>query len=140
MHKAEIRRIEIQSQPGQIVLEKAHPKNRTGAVAEGIGPEFKPSTAQKEKKQKNKKTLLQKECVPGNPFLHFFQIVFYSNKFSHHISTDTCGPVGSGTNLVLPLHYKEVLTVKSNTTPDKELLLEHYEGHRRAPCILSGTL
>jgi hypothetical protein len=42
----EIRRIRAQSQPGQIVLEtlswKTLDKNRTGGVAQGEGPEFKP--------------------------------------------------------------------------------------------------
>jgi hypothetical protein len=43
---AEIRRITVQSQSGQIVLKtilkKTHHKNRTGGVAQGEGPEFKP--------------------------------------------------------------------------------------------------
>jgi hypothetical protein len=43
--EAEIRRITIGSQPGQIVLktvsQKTHQK-RAGRVAQGIGPEFKP--------------------------------------------------------------------------------------------------
>jgi hypothetical protein len=44
--EAEIRRITVQSQPGQIVCEtlslKTLHKNRTGGVAQGEGPEFKP--------------------------------------------------------------------------------------------------
>jgi hypothetical protein len=44
--EAEIRRINIQSQPGQIVHEtlsqKTLQKNRAGGVAQGEGPEFKP--------------------------------------------------------------------------------------------------
>jgi hypothetical protein len=43
--QAEIRRITVQSQPGQIVHEtlsqKTHHKNRAGGVAQGVGPEFK---------------------------------------------------------------------------------------------------
>jgi hypothetical protein len=44
--EAEIRRIEFQSQPWQIVHEtlsqKTLHKNRAGRVAQGEGPEFKP--------------------------------------------------------------------------------------------------
>jgi hypothetical protein len=45
--EAEIRRTEVRSQPGQIVLEtlsrkKTITKKRAGAVAQGVGPEFKP--------------------------------------------------------------------------------------------------
>jgi hypothetical protein len=44
--EAEIRRIEVQSQPRQIVLETLYRKNpsqkRAGGVAQGVGPEFKP--------------------------------------------------------------------------------------------------
>jgi hypothetical protein len=56
--KAEIRRIEVQSQSRQIVWEtlswkKKNPsQKRAGGVAQGIGPEFK---LQYHKKKKNKK-------------------------------------------------------------------------------------
>jgi hypothetical protein len=45
--EAEIRRIAVQTQPGQIVCETLsgitlHRKNRAGGVAQGTGPEFKP--------------------------------------------------------------------------------------------------
>jgi hypothetical protein len=45
--EAEIRRIEVQSQPGQNsfrdpIWKKTHHKKRTGRVAQGVGPEFKP--------------------------------------------------------------------------------------------------
>jgi hypothetical protein len=45
--KAEIRRIKVQSQPGEIVcrdpiLKKAIMRKRAGGVAQGEGPEFKP--------------------------------------------------------------------------------------------------
>jgi hypothetical protein len=46
-HEVEIRKIKIQSQPGQIVLETLswkHPsqiKGGAGGVAQGVGPEFK---------------------------------------------------------------------------------------------------
>jgi hypothetical protein len=44
---SEIRRIEVQSQPRQIVHEtlsrkKSITKKKTGGVAQGVGPEFKP--------------------------------------------------------------------------------------------------
>jgi hypothetical protein len=44
--EAEVRRIGVQNQPGQVVLEtssqKTLHKNRAGGVAQGEGPEFKP--------------------------------------------------------------------------------------------------
>jgi hypothetical protein len=43
--EAEIRRIKVQRQPGQVVLETLSQKNQsqvTGGVAQGVGPEFKP--------------------------------------------------------------------------------------------------
>jgi hypothetical protein len=44
--EAEISRILVQSQPGQIVRKTLSPKNpsqkRAGGVAQGVGPEFKP--------------------------------------------------------------------------------------------------
>jgi hypothetical protein len=49
--EAEMRRIKVSSQPGQILGEtlsgKNPPQNRTGRVAQGVGPEFKPSTTHK---------------------------------------------------------------------------------------------
>jgi hypothetical protein len=52
--EAEIRRIVVQSQPRQIVLETLSQKNplqkRTGGVAQGAGPEFKPQCCKKFKK------------------------------------------------------------------------------------------
>jgi hypothetical protein len=49
--EAEIRRIEVQSQPRQIVHEALSRKNpshkRAGGVAQGIGPEFKSQYSQK---------------------------------------------------------------------------------------------
>jgi hypothetical protein len=46
-----LRRIAVQSQPGQIVCEtlsrKILHKNRTGGLAQGEGPEFKPQVLQK---------------------------------------------------------------------------------------------
>jgi hypothetical protein len=46
IQEAEIRRIMVQSQPGQIVCEtlsqKTFHKNRAGGAAQGEGPEFKP--------------------------------------------------------------------------------------------------
>jgi hypothetical protein len=44
--EAEIRRIEVRSQPRQIVRETSSQKNpsqkRAGGVVQGVGPEFKP--------------------------------------------------------------------------------------------------
>jgi hypothetical protein len=53
--EAAIRRITVQSQSGQIVLEtlsqKKKPiKKRAGGVVQGVGPEFKPQYHTKEKK------------------------------------------------------------------------------------------
>jgi hypothetical protein len=52
--EAEIRRIMVQSQPRQIVLEtlsqKTLHKNRVGGVTQGEGPEFKPQYRKKKKK------------------------------------------------------------------------------------------
>jgi hypothetical protein len=52
----EIRRITVQSQPGQIVIHKTHlkktfhtQKNRASGVAQGEGPEFKPQYCKKKK-------------------------------------------------------------------------------------------
>jgi hypothetical protein len=54
--KAEISKVGIRSQPGQIVqrpyLENTHYKKRTGGVAQGIGPEFKAQYCKKKKKRK----------------------------------------------------------------------------------------
>jgi hypothetical protein len=53
---AEIRRIKVQSQPGEIVLKtlsqkNPQKKNRTGGVAQGVGPEFKPQDQKPTNKQ-----------------------------------------------------------------------------------------
>jgi hypothetical protein len=57
--EAEIRRIAVRSQPGQIVCEILSRKNpsqkRAGGVTQGVGPEFKP---QYHEKQTNKKVHL----------------------------------------------------------------------------------
>jgi hypothetical protein len=51
----QIRRITVQSQPGQIVCETLSQKNpsqkRAGGVAQGEGPEFKPQYCKKKKKE-----------------------------------------------------------------------------------------
>jgi hypothetical protein len=53
--EAEIRRISVQSHPGQIVHEILSQNNpsqkRAGGVAQGVGPEFKPPVPQKKKKK-----------------------------------------------------------------------------------------
>jgi hypothetical protein len=52
----QIRRITVQSQPGQIVCETLSQKNpsqkRAGGVAQGEGPEFKPQYCKKKKKER----------------------------------------------------------------------------------------
>jgi hypothetical protein len=56
--EAEIRRIAVQSLPGQIVQKtpsrKALHKNRAGGVAQGEGPEFKSQYCKKKKEKKKK--------------------------------------------------------------------------------------
>jgi hypothetical protein len=56
--EAEIRRMVVQSQPGQIVhktlSQKTLHKKRAGGVALGEGPEFKPQYYKKKKKLKNR--------------------------------------------------------------------------------------
>jgi hypothetical protein len=58
--EAEIRRVEVQSQPGQIVQETLSYKNtsqkRAGGVAQGVGPEFKPQYCIKKKRKKENGT------------------------------------------------------------------------------------
>jgi hypothetical protein len=53
--EAEMRRLKVQRQPGQIVCETPILKNpsqkRASGVAQGIGPEFKPQYHQKKKKK-----------------------------------------------------------------------------------------
>jgi hypothetical protein len=59
IQEAEIRRITVQSQPGEIVwelLSQKHPsQKKAGGVAQGIGPEFKPQYC------KNKQTSNQRK-------------------------------------------------------------------------------
>jgi hypothetical protein len=54
--EAEIRRIAVRSQPGQRVCEtlsqKTLHKSRTGGVAQGVGPEFKPQAPALQKKER----------------------------------------------------------------------------------------
>jgi hypothetical protein len=54
--EAKIRRIEVQSQLGQMVCETLSQKNasqkRAGRVAQGIGPEFKPQSTKNKTNQK----------------------------------------------------------------------------------------
>jgi hypothetical protein len=59
--EAEIRRIVVWSQPGQIVCEtlsrkNPHHKKRSGGVAEGVGPEFKAQYRRKKKKLSHPKS------------------------------------------------------------------------------------
>jgi hypothetical protein len=56
--ETEIKKIKVQSQPGQLVFEplsqKAHHKKWVGAVAQSTGPEFKPHFCKKKKKKKKR--------------------------------------------------------------------------------------
>jgi hypothetical protein len=58
--EAEIRKIEFQSQPGQIVHETLSRKNpsqkRAGGVAQGVGLEFKPQYCQKKSQGESTQT------------------------------------------------------------------------------------
>jgi hypothetical protein len=58
IQEAEIRRIMVRSQPGQIVQEtlsrkETHHKKRADRMAQGIDPEFKPLVQKKKKEFKN---------------------------------------------------------------------------------------
>jgi hypothetical protein len=67
IQEAEIRRIEIQSQPGQIVREtlsqKTLQKNRAGGVPQDEGPEFKPQYQNPPKIKKKKKKISLTVCL-----------------------------------------------------------------------------
>jgi hypothetical protein len=53
--EAEIRRISVGSQPGRDpISKKTHHNKRTGRVAQGVDPEFKPQYCQKKKKKREK--------------------------------------------------------------------------------------
>jgi hypothetical protein len=56
--EAEVRRITVQSQPGQIVSKMLSRKNpsqkRAGGIAQGVGPEFKPQYCKNTKKERQK--------------------------------------------------------------------------------------
>jgi hypothetical protein len=64
--KAEIRRMEIQGQSGQIVHETLSRKNlsqkRTGRVVQGVGPESNPQYRKKKKKKKERNVSVPKLC------------------------------------------------------------------------------
>jgi hypothetical protein len=55
-YEAKIRRTEVQSQLGQIILQtlswKKPSQKRAGGVAQGVGPEFKPQFCKKKKSLK----------------------------------------------------------------------------------------
>jgi hypothetical protein len=70
--EAELRRIEVQSQPGQIVHKtlsrKTLHKNRAGGMAQGEGPEFKPKYCKEktiEKKMDSVDSSLPIRNTPG---------------------------------------------------------------------------
>jgi hypothetical protein len=64
--EAEIRRIAVQNQPGQIVPETLFQKNpsqkRASGVAQGVSPEFKPQYGKKKKKSINKSCMVPHSC------------------------------------------------------------------------------
>jgi hypothetical protein len=66
--EAEIWRIEVQSQSGQIVQETLSQKHLTEKkgwwMVQGLGPEFKSQYSKKKKKKK--RALSSSECVGGN--------------------------------------------------------------------------
>jgi hypothetical protein len=75
--EAEVRRVEVQSQPGQIVhktlsREKTQHKNRAGGVAQGEGPKFKPQYCKKKKKNQDvgySPCCVTSSCPPSLDFL-----------------------------------------------------------------------
>jgi hypothetical protein len=70
--EAEIRRIVVQSQPGQTVYKtlsrKTLHKTRTGGVVQSEGPEFKPQYCQK-KKEEHKQQMLARTEEKRNPHI-----------------------------------------------------------------------
>jgi hypothetical protein len=93
--KAEIRRITVWSQPRQIVLKslswKTPSQKRTGGVAQGVGPEFKPQYQTKKKKVEDWHDLTytilsinkgRTEAEAGKPVLWFG---FYMSPNSSHV-------------------------------------------------------
>jgi hypothetical protein len=81
--EAEIRRITVRSQPGQIVCEilsrKTLHKNRVGGAAHGEGPEFKPQY------RKNKKRI-QKNSQPAGHPRHTLMSQHHSGHLSFSVS------------------------------------------------------
>jgi hypothetical protein len=77
--EAEIRRVTVWSQPGQIVFETLSWKNpsqkRAGGVAQGVDPEFKP---QSQKTNNNKKLSRSIVVKNANSYLYFL----FSNSHS----------------------------------------------------------
>jgi hypothetical protein len=63
--EAEIRRIRVRSQPGQIVpktLSWKHPtQNKPGGVAQGTGPEFKPQYHEEEEERRRRRRKKKKK-------------------------------------------------------------------------------
>jgi hypothetical protein len=55
--EGKIRRIEVRTQPQANLSLKIHHKKRTGGVAQGVGPEFKPQHHRKKKEKKKEKIL-----------------------------------------------------------------------------------
>jgi hypothetical protein len=82
--EAEIRRITVQSQPGQIICETLSQKNPSqkgggggaGDMAQGIGPEFKPQYHKKKKKKTTEGGLFENFAPPS--YFSFF-VLFSCN-------------------------------------------------------------
>jgi hypothetical protein len=81
-----IRSTAVQSQPRQIVCETLswkHPsRKRTGGVAQGVGPEFKPQYHKKKKERKKKESYWSDPLVffhmqPWNP-MHILHLQYIS--------------------------------------------------------------
>jgi hypothetical protein len=104
--EAEIRRIVVWNQPGQIACQtlfkkkkKKHHKKRTGGVAQGLGPEFKP--------QLKKKSQSQVEGLMGEEIFSFSagiwtQGLTLARQVLHHLSHQ---PMGKGLLLSFILTY-----------------------------------
>jgi hypothetical protein len=60
--EAEIRRLVVRSQPGQIVCETVSQK-RAGGAAQGVGSEFKPQYHKKKKKKKKREREKERELA-----------------------------------------------------------------------------
>jgi hypothetical protein len=95
--EAEIKRVEVQSQPGQIVLKTLSQKNsslkRTGGVAQDVGPEFKPQYCKK-KEGRLERTMRYLIGIAGTGmkvmFLYMCVCLGTDRSENHYISVLVC--------------------------------------------------